>query len=390
MSWTDQTATRLKRLPPYLFAEIDRLKKEVAAKGVDIINLGIGDPDLPTPKHIIDRLKLTSEDPANHQYPSYSGMGDYRAAVAKWFKGRFGVSLDPTKEIVSLIGSKEGIAHIPLAFVEPGDLVIVPDPAYPVYNAGTIFAGGEPRVLPLRAENGFLADLDEIPVDEAQRAKMLFLNYPNNPTGATAGKDYLKKCVDWAKEHNVILCHDAAYIDMAYDGYRPPSILEVEGAMDVAVEFHSLSKTYNMTGWRIGFAAGNPEIIAGLGRVKTNIDSGVFQAVQYAGMAALEGDQQCVADSCRIYQERRDLLVNGLEEAGLKAMLPKATFYVWCEVPKGYSSADFTSHLLSNMGIVTTPGNGFGGHGEGFVRFALTVDVERMKEAVDRIKKTGF
>jgi LL-diaminopimelate aminotransferase len=388
--WTEMQAKRLRELPPYLFAEIDRIKAELVTKGVDVIDLGVGDPDLPTPPHVIQRLQEAAKDPANHRYPSYSGMDDFRSSVAQWYQRRFGVELDAKSEVVSLIGSKEGIAHIPLAFVDPGDLVIVPDPGYPVYHAATTFAGGETHLLPLRSERGFLPDLSEISNEVAKKAKMVFMNYPNNPTGATAPLSFFGEVVKWAKANQIMVCHDAAYTELAFDGYRASSMMEVKGAREVAVEFHSLSKTYNMTGWRIGFAVGNSEIVGGLGRVKTNIDSGIFQSVQYAGMAALDGDQKCVEDNNRIYQERRDILVHGLQRSGLKVRPPKATFYVWCEVPPGYDSRSFTTHLLSEMGIVTTPGNGFGQHGEGYVRMALTVEKERVKEAVRRLNERGF
>jgi LL-diaminopimelate aminotransferase len=388
--WTEKLARRLTQLPPYLFAQIDRLKGEVAARGMDVIDLGVGDPDLPTPPHIIARLQEAALDPANHRYPSYSGMGDFKVSVARWYERRFGVSLDPRTEVVSLIGSKEGIAHIPLAFVDPGDVVLVPDPGYPVYQAGTVFAGGEPYRVPLREDKGFLLDPQEVPEDVARRAVMLFINYPNNPTGATADMDYFRKVVAWSRAHGVMVCHDAAYSEMAFDGYRPHSILELPEAREVAIEFHSLSKTYNMTGWRLGFAVGNAEIVAGLGRIKTNVDSGVFQAVQLAGMAALDGPQEPIAQHNRIYQERRDALVEGLRAAGLEVNPPRATFYVWVKVPQGYTSASFTAHLLSKAGIVTTPGNGFGQHGEGFIRMTLTVPVQRLREAVRRIREAGY
>lgn len=388
--WTERQANRLKQLPPYLFAEIDRIKATLLAKGVDVIDLGVGDPDLPTPVHIIERLRETAKDPANHRYPSYSGMDDFRSSAARWYQRRFGVKLDPKTEVVSLIGSKEGIAHIPLAFVDPSDVVIVPDPGYPVYKAATTFAGGSMHLLPLKAEKGFLPDLSEIPHELAQEAKMLFLNYPNNPTAAIAPLSFFEDVVSWARANQTVVCHDAAYTELAFDGYHAPSLMQVPGAKEVAIEFHSLSKTYNMTGWRIGFAVGNAEIIGGLGRVKTNIDSGIFQAVQYAGMAALDSDQGCVEENNRVYQKRRDVLVKGLQRAGLKVSSPKATFYVWCQVPQGYDSASFTTHLLSNMGIITTPGNGFGFHGEGYVRMALTVEKDRIEEAVRRLNEKGF
>lgn len=383
-------AKRLQALPPYLFAELDRMKQEQVKKGVDIISLGIGDPDLPTPPHIIQALARAAADPANHQYPSYEGMLSFRQAAADWYRARFGVTLDPATEVLSLIGSKEGIGHFPLAFVDPGDVVLVPDPAYPVYQAGTIFAGGVPHPMPLKRENGFLPDLHAIPGDVLKRAKVLWLNYPNNPTGAVAPREFLARAVEFARQHRVILAHDAPYSEMAYDGYRPESVMSVPGAKEVAVEFHSLSKTYNMTGWRVGFAVGNAGILKGLGRIKTNLDSGVFQAVQYAGIAALTGPQECVADSCRAYQERRDVLVKGLREMGINAEPPQATFYVWVPVPKGFTSTSLTVELLTKAGVVVTPGSGFGTAGEGYVRAAVTVSVGRIREAVERIKKLGI
>lgn len=388
--WSDRLAKRLKQLPPYLFAEIDKLKSELVAKGADVIDLGVGDPDLPTPSHIVEALRRSAQDPANHRYPSYSGMGDFKVSVSRWYKKRFDVELDPEAEVVSLIGSKEGIAHIPLAFVDPGEPVILPDPGYPVYQAGTVFAGGVPHFVPLRADTGFLPDLSEIPEDVAQKAKLLFLNYPNNPTAATAEVDFFEEVVAWAKQYEVMVCHDAAYTEIAYDGYRAPSIFQVEGAKDVAIEFHSLSKTYNMTGWRVGFAVGNREIVAGLGRIKTNVDSGIFQAVQWAAMAALDGSQDCVEENKRIYEQRRDVLVEGLRRAGLEVRPPKATFYVWVKVPQGYTSKDFAGHLLKGAAIVATPGVGFGPHGEGYVRMTLCAPVERIQEAVERMVKLGF
>lgn len=386
--WTERLSKRLSQLPPYLFAEIDRLKGDLLAKGMDVIDLGVGDPDLPTPPHIVEALKRAAEDPANHRYPSYSGMKDFKVAVARWYERRFFVRVDPETEVVSLIGSKEGIAHIPLAFVDPGDVVVVPDPGYPVYQAGTVFAGGVPFFLPLREERGFLPDLQEIPKDVAKRAKMMFLNYPNNPTGATATLDFFTEAVKWARENQVILCHDAAYTEVSFDGYKAPSILQVEGAKEVAIEFHSLSKTFNMTGWRVGFAVGNPEIVGGLGRIKTNVDSGIFQAVQWAGIAALDGPPSWVDENNRVYAERRDVLVGGLRKAGFHVLSPKATFYVWVKVPKGETSQEFASRLLSRTAIVATPGNGFGRFGEGFVRMTLCAPVERIKEAVKRIEET--
>ncbi|MDY6851844.1 MAG: LL-diaminopimelate aminotransferase [Thermodesulfobacteriota bacterium] len=379
-------AERLKKLPPYLFKELDRMKDKVRAKGVDIIDLGVGDPDHPTPSHIVARLAEAAKDPANHQYPSYVGMIEFRTAVAAWYDRRFGVKLDPAGQVVTLIGSKEGIAHILLAFVNPGDVVLVPEPAYPVYNIGTIFAGGESYFMPLLKKNAFLPDLDAVPAEIAKRAKMMFINYPNNPTGAIAGEDFYQKVVAFAQRHEIIVLSDAAYSEMTFDDYAAPSFLQTPGAMELGLEFHSLSKTYNMTGWRIGWAAGRAEIVEGLGRIKSNIDSGAFQAVQSAGIEALEGDQSCLAEMRDLYTRRRDTLVPGLREAGLEVTLPQASFYLWVQTPKGYSSTDFTAKLLEETGIVCTPGNGFGPSGEGFVRFALTKEVDRLQEAVSRIK----
>ena len=385
-----EPAGRIKSLPPYLFAAIDEMKQKAIARGVDIINLGIGDPDLPTPGPIIDRLKQAAADPKNHQYPSYEGMLSFRQAVAGWYRRRFGVVLDAASEVLTLIGSKEGIGHIPLAFVDPGDIVLVPSPGYPVYPVGTGFAGGVAHLMPLLKQNRFLPDLTAIPKDIARKAKLMFLNSPNNPTSVVADKAFFKQVVAFAMEHRIIVCHDAAYSEIFFDGRRPASFLEVEGAKDVGIEFHSLSKTYNMTGWRLGFAVGHKQVLAGLGKVKSNLDSGVFQAVQEAGIAALELDDAVTDGLRKIYQERRDVLVPGLQKLGLEVDLPPAAFYVWVAVPKGYTSASFTAHLLEKAGIVTTPGNGFGAPGEGYIRMTVTTKKDRLAEAVERIKKAGF
>lgn len=381
-----EKADRLKKLPPYLFKEIDRKKAEVRARGVDIIDLGIGDPDLPTPPHIIDALKKAAEDPRTHQYPSYSGMVDFKEAVARWYWERFGVKLGPNTEVISLIGSKEGIAHLPLAFINPGDVALIPAPAYPVYHNSTIFAGGEPFFMPLLSRNHFLPDLDAIPDKIASRARIMFINYPNNPTSAIADLAFFKKVVEFARNHHILVCHDAAYTEMAFDGFRPPSFLAAEGAMEVGLEFHSLSKTYNMTGWRIGFAVGNSKAIEGLGAIKSNIDSGVFEAVQMAGIEAIQGDQSCVKEMVQVYTRRRDLMVKGLQDAGFEVTLPKATFYLWIKVPDGYTSTELASRLLEDTGLVVTPGNGFGEPGEGYFRIALTQKRERLTEAIRRLR----
>ena len=383
-------AERIRTLPPYLFAAIDEMKQQAIARGVDIINLGIGDPDLPTPDPILERMQKAVTDPQHHQYPSSSGMLSFRTAVAGWYKRRFNVTLDPKSEVVTLIGSKEGIGHVPMAFIDPGDVVLVPSPGYPVYPVSAGFAGGIAHEMPLLKQNGFLPDLDAIPPDVAQKAKLMFLNSPNNPTSVIADKAFFSRVIAFAKEHHVIVCHDAAYSEIFYDGIRPSSFLEADGAMDVGIEFHSLSKTFNMTGWRIGFAVGRAEVIAGLSQIKSNMDSGQFQAVQEAGITALESDDRLTAGLRAIYQERRDVLVAGLRNLGLEFDTPSATFYVWIEVPEGYTSASFTAHLLEKAGIVTTPGNGFGAPGEGYIRMALTTTKERLAEAVDRLKQIGW
>lgn len=385
-----EVATRIKTLPPYLFAAIDKMKQAAIAKGVDIINLGIGDPDLPTPTPIIESLALAAKNPKHHQYPSYEGMLSFRTAVANWYKRRFNVTLNPADEVLTLIGSKEGIGHIHLAFVDPGDIVLVPSPGYPVYPVGTGFCGGVSHLMPLTKANGFLPDLNAIPKDVAKKAKLMWLNSPNNPTSVIMSKDYFKRVVEFAQENRVIVCHDAAYSEIYYDGKPPASFMEVDGAKDVGVEFHSLSKTYNMTGWRIGFVVGNKEVLAGLGKVKSQLDSGVFEAVQAAGITALGLDDSVTDGLRKIYQERRDILVPGLKSLGLEVDPPPAAFYIWVTVPKGYTSASFTAHLLEKAGIVTTPGNGFGAPGEGYIRMTVCTTKERLAEAVERIKKAGF
>lgn len=382
-----EPAKRVKDLPPYLFATIDKMKVEALAKGIDLIDLSIGDPDMPTPKNIIERMRKAVKDPAHHRYPSYSGMIAFRKAVAEWYKKRFDVTLDPGTEVVSLIGSKEGIGHMPLAFVNPGDYVLVPSPGYPVYPVATMFAGGRVYEMPLLEKNDYLPDLDIIPEKVLAKAKLMFVNYPNNPTAACAGRAFYKKLIKFASDNNILICHDAAYSEVYYDDEKPLSFLQLPGAKDVGIEFHSLSKTYNMTGWRIGFAVGNKDAVAGLGKIKSNLDSGIFQAIQEAGIEALRTDDKVLAKIRKMYQGRRDALYAGLTKLGLEAIKPKATFYLWVKCPKGLSSMDFTSLLLNKAGILGTPGNGFGAPGEGYIRFALTASVKRIKEAVARIEK---
>jgi LL-diaminopimelate aminotransferase len=378
-------AERIRKLPAYLFAEIDRLKREVAARGVDVINLGIGDPDTPTPAHIVARLQQAAADPANHRYPDYEGLLAFRQAAAAWMKRGYGVTLDPEREVVSLIGSKEGIANMAVAFVDPDDVVLVPDPGYPVYHIGSVFNGGVTYRMPLRRENGFLPDLKSIPAEVARRAKLLWLNYPNNPTGTVAPRTFFEDVIRFAERHGVIVCHDAAYAEI-YFGERPPSILELPGGREVAIEFHSLSKTFSMTGWRIGFAVGHPELVAGLGKVKTNVDSGVFQAVQEAAIAALTGDVAVVERLRALYRERRDVLVEGLGNVGLPVEPPGGTFYVWAPVPRGLTAASLARRCLEEAGVVVTPGNGFGEAGEGYVRLTLCSPAARLREAVERLR----
>lgn len=378
---------RLLRLPPYLFVELDRKKNQAMEQGVDVIDLGIGDPDLPTPSFIVERMKEGVANAAYHRYPSSQGMKTFREAAAAFMKRRFSVELDPDSQITALIGSKEAIFHIPLAFLNPGDVVLVPTPGYPVYHIGTLFAGGSTYYMPLTEENDFLPDLAAIPSDILKKAKIMWLNYPNNPTSGLATGDFFKEVVALAKEHDIIVCHDAAYSEITFDDYSAPSFLETPGAMDIGIEFHSLSKTYNMTGWRIGFAAGNQRVVQGLQKVKSNADSGQFEAIQDAAATALLSDQSCVKKMRKIYQERRDTLIGALNAAGLEPPCPKATFYMWIKVPKGHTSQSFATLLLDEAGIVCTPGNGFGDPGEGFVRMALTVTKERMIEVGERLKK---
>lgn len=379
-------AERLKALPPYLFAEIDKAKREAIKAGRDIIDLGVGDPDLPTPKHIIDNLYQAAKDPKNHRYALDQGMPEFRRAIANWYKKRFEVTLDADTEVLPLIGSKEGIAHMPLAFVNPGDCALIPDPCYPPYKSGTLFAGGKIELMPLLKENHFLPDIKSIKPEASKKYRLMYINYPNNPTSAVADEAFFKSVIEFASRNNIIVCHDAAYSEMSFDGYKAPSFLELDGAKEVGIEFHSLSKTYNMTGWRIGFAVGNKKLIEGLGKVKSNVDSGIFQAIQVAAISALEGPQDGFNAAMATYAERRDILVDGLKKLGFKLDKPKATFYVWAEPPKlAGPSIEMARAFLDKANIIVTPGVGFGKHGEGFIRMALTVRAERMKEALSRI-----
>ena len=382
-----RTARRIDQLPPYLFASLDRRIADARARGIDVISFAIGDPDRPTPGNVVKAAAEAVADPANHRYPSYYGLGALRSAIAGYYRRRFGVDLDPDTQVLPLIGSKEGIANLATAFVDPGDAVLVPDPGYPVYATSAILAGGRPVLFPLAAAGGFLPRLDEISEADAAAAKILWLNYPNNPTSAVAGPDTFAAAVDFCRGHDTLLAHDAAYVDITYDGYVAPSVLQTPGAMDVALEFGSLSKTYNMTGWRIGWAVGSPVAVEALGRVKTNIDSGIFNALQRAGIEALEGPQDAVGENCEVYRRRRDTLVGALNAAGWDLTPPQAAIYLWAPTPHGETSAGFADFLLEKAGCVVAPGAGYGPHGEGFVRFSLTLDDDRLAEGADRIAR---
>ncbi len=382
-------ASRIEKLPPYLFAEISRKIAEKRSQGVDVISFGIGDPDLPTPEHIIESLREASLDAANHRYPETEGLPELRQAIAGWYERRFGVSLDPEQEVLPLIGSKEGVGHIALCFIESGDVALVPDPGYPVYAMGTLLAGGEAYYLPLREENGFLPDLEAVPEEVLRRAKVLWLNYPNNPTGAVADIAFFERAVAFARRHGLAVLHDGPYSEVTFDGYRAPSFLEAEGAREVGVEFHSLSKSYNMTGWRIGMAVGNAEIIDALTTVKSNLDSGIPQAIQRMAITALEGPQDEIDEHNLVYLRRRDRLVAALRGLGLRVSPPKASLYVWAHVPEGTTSVEFATRLLDDAAVVVTPGIGYGPSGEGYVRLSLTLPDERLEEGVRRLEGLG-
>ncbi|MBI2853769.1 MAG: LL-diaminopimelate aminotransferase [Chloroflexi bacterium] len=379
-------ARRVEQLPPYLFVEISRKIAEKRAKGEKVISFAIGDPDIPTPSNIVKRLCQAAHDPKNHRYPETDGLPELRRVIADWYRKRFEVSLDPDKEVLPLIGSKEGIGHAALCFLDPGDVALVPDPGYPVYSIGTMLVGGQPYYMPLLEQNDFLPDLDGVPFDVVRRAKVMWINYPNNPTGAVAEPEFFEKAIHFAKKHGLAILHDGPYSDVTYDDYKPISFLQIPGARDVGIEFHSCSKTYNMTGWRIGMAVGNAEMINALMRVKSNLDSGVFQAVQYAAIEALTGPQNCIAEHNAIYQRRRDKLVAVLNDLGLSFRPPRAGLYIWARVPEGYTSVSFTSRLLDETAVAVTPGTGYGPNGEGYVRLSLTLPDADLEEGVARLK----
>lgn len=385
-----KVSERLEKIPPYLFAEIDRKIAEAKAKGADVISLGIGDPDTPTLAPVVEAMHKAIDNPANHDYPPYNGTASFRKAACDWMRKRFGVELNPDSEMLANIGSKEAIAHVFFAFVDKGDYTLIPDPGYPVYKNATIFAGGTPFAMPLLEENGYLPDFDKIPEDVAKKAKLMFLNYPNNPTGAVCDLDFLKKAVDYCKKYDILLCFDQAYCEMTYDGYVAPSVLQVEGGKDVALEFYSHSKSYNMTGWRVGWVCGNKDAVKALGTIKNNIDSGTFKAIQDAAIAAFNVDKSEIEKLNKMYQERRDVAEEGLRELGWNIKPSKATFYLWLPVPKGMTSEEFVTVMLEKANVVVPPGNGYGKYGEGYFRVALTKDVDTIKKCIQRMKDAGI
>ncbi|MCD6359099.1 MAG: LL-diaminopimelate aminotransferase [Dehalococcoidia bacterium] len=381
-----QVSKRIENLPPYLFVGISKKIEEMKAVGKDVISFGIGDPDTPTPDHIIECLCQASRDPTNHRYPESIGLPELREAIAERYEKRFGLTFDPGEEVLPLIGAKEGIAHIALCFIDPGDIALIPDPGYPVYAIGTMFAGGESYYLPLTEENEFLPDMDKIPRQVAEKAKVLWMNYPHNPTSAVADIGFFERVVAFAKKYDIAVLHDGPYADIYYDDYRPVSFMEAPGARDVGIEFNSLSKSYNMTGWRIGMAVGNAKIINALMRVKSNLDSGIPQAIQYAAIEALRGPQDCISKHNAVYQKRRDKVVDILNSIGLEAKLPRASLYVWAKVPPGYNSTDFVSKLIEETSVVVTPGIGYGKYGEGYIRVSLTTQDEQLDKGLNRLR----
>lgn len=380
-----RVSKRIDKVPPYLFVEISKRIAAKRAEGIKVISFGIGDPDLATPEKVISKLQETALEVPNHRYPETDGLPMLRVAIAKWYQRRFGVKLNSDTEVLPLIGAKEGIGHAAMCFIDPGDIALVPDPGYPVYSVGTWFAGGECHWVPLNEKNGWLPELEMIPTDIIEKSKVLWINYPNNPTGAVAERSFFEKAVAFGKKHDVAVLHDACYTEVAYDGYRPESFLQAPGAIDVGLEFHSLSKSYNMTGWRIGMAVGNSEMIQALMTIKSNLDSGVPQAIQYMAVEALESSNASIGTRNAIYQKRRDRVVQTLQEMGLSAEAPKASLYIWTRVPQGYTSAEFTQLLLDERDVVVTPGSGYGKYGEGYVRLSLTISEEDLKIGLKRL-----
>ena len=383
-----EESKRLKELPPYLFAEIDKIIKEKRDQGLDVISLGIGDPDIPTPKGIIDEIQDEAENPVNHQYPSSYGMDLFREAVADFYMDRFSVKIDPANEVIPLLGAKEGIANIAYTYVDPGDYVLVPDPSYPVYSIGTMFAGGQTHIMPMEEKNDYIIDLDKIDKDIAEKAKLMHVNYPNNPTSAICGIDFYERLAEFALKNNIIVCHDNAYSDTYFGDNSPVSFLNASGSKEVGIEFYSLSKTFNMTGWRIGCAVGNREVIASLGKYKTNVDSGVFNAVQYAAIKAFKNYREYSSENNKIYKKRREMVTGILDNIGIDYYKSNATIYVWAKVPEGHTSKSFAKLILDEANVVVTPGSAYGKFGEGYFRISLTISDDRLREALDRIDGT--
>ncbi len=382
-----EKSDRLKALPPYLFVELDRAKQQLQAQGKDVIDLGVGDPDLPSPPHILEALHRAAQEPTSHRYSFTEGIRELREAIARWYERRFGVTLDPQTEVLPLLGSKEGIAHLPIALTNPGDAVLVPDPCYPPYRSGTVLAGADVVAMPLLEESGFFPDVGAVSQKAARRAKLMFLNYPNNPTAAVAGAEQFQDAMALAKDYGMLIAHDAAYSEIGFDGYRPISFLQVPDAKSMGVEFHSLSKTYNMTGWRIGWVCGNAQAVAALAQLKSHLDSGIFQPIQWAAIAALEGDQEPLRRTVATYQQRRDVVIEGLAAAGWTVAKPAASLYIWTRVPTQEPSTVFAARVLERAHVVLAPGVGFGPSGEGYIRLSLTVPTERLQEAVGRLSK---
>ncbi len=376
---------RMEKLKPYLFVDINMKIAEKKAKGEEVISFAIGDPDIPTPPHIIEKLCQAAHEPANHRYPETAGLPELCKAIAQWYQGRFNVSLDPDTEVLPLIGSKEGIGHIAFCFIDQGDTALVPDPAYPVYSISTMLAGGKPYYMSLKEGNKYLPNFNSIRDYVLQKTKLLWLNYPNNPTGAVAELDFFNRVVEFAGKYDIVVCHDGPYSEVAFDGYQPVSFMQAEGATEVGVEFHSLSKSYNMTGWRIGMVVGNAKVVDALRRLKSNLDSGIPQAIQYAAIEALTGSQEAIAEHNAIYQRRRDLVVEVLTKIGLEVEVPKAALYIWAKVPEGYNSVDFTADLLDQVGVAVTPGVGYGRSGEGYVRLSLTIPDAALVKGLSRL-----
>jgi LL-diaminopimelate aminotransferase len=389
MDWISP-ADRLKALPPYVFARLDELKARAREQGLDLIDLGMGNPDGPTPEPVVESAIAALKNPANHGYPPFEGIASFRRTITKWYYRRYGVELDPNSEALPLLGSKEGLTHLALAYLNPGDLVLVPSPAYPPHFRGPLIAGAKVHTIILKPENNWVIDLGDIPDHIASQAKILYFNYPSNPTGATAPREFFKDVVAFAHKHQILLVHDLCYAELAFDGYQPTSLLEIEGGKDIGVEFHTMSKTYNMAGWRVGFVVGNSRVIQGLRTLKTNLDYGIFAALQTAAETALELPDSYLLEVQQRYRDRRDFMVAGLAELGWNIPKPLAAMYLWVPCPPGINSTDFALSVLEKTGVVLTPGNAFGPGGEGYVRVSLIADRDRLGEALKRLKQANI